>query len=199
MILPVVAYGDPVSRRRTEEISQDYPELENLIENMFETMYAAPGVGLAAPQIGLSIRLFIVDSEQLDKEEEEKPNNGQHQKKEQGIREVFINPNIIEETGKLWPYEEGCLSIPGIREDVQREERVMIEYYDENFEFHKKEFTGITGRIIQHEYDHVQGILFTDHLNLLKRRMLKSKLTAISKGDVEVKYKMQFPLKKARH
>ena len=103
MILPVVAYGDPVLRRRTEEISQDYPELENLIENMFETMYAAPGVGLAAPQIGLSIRLFIVDSEQLDKEEEEKPNNGQHQKKEQGIREVFINPNIIEETGKLWP------------------------------------------------------------------------------------------------
>lgn len=199
MILPIVAYGDPVLRKKTKEIDEDYPGLKELIDNMFETMYDAPGVGLAAPQVGIPIRLFIVDSEQLLEKDENKENgSSEAMLKEEAVKQVFINPQIIEETGDPWDFEEGCLSIPGIREDVKRKSKVLIEYYDENFELHEKEFTGVTGRIIQHEYDHIEGILFTDHLKSLKRQLLKSKLKAISKGNVEVSYKMLFPGRKKR-
>lgn len=194
MILPIVAYGDPVLRKETDEIDENYPKLKELIENMFETMYNAPGVGLAAPQIGLSIRMFIVDTAYIheDDVEGEEP-------EEEGIKKVFINPIILDETGDPWLYEEGCLSIPGIREDVMRKDTITIEYYDENFELKEETYDGFNARVIQHEYDHIEGILFTDHLKPLKKRMLKSKLDNISKGKVDVEYRMNFPeLKKAR-
>lgn len=197
MIYPIVAYGDPVLKKRAKDIPEDYEGLQQLIDDMFETMYNAPGVGLAAPQIGKSLRLFVVDSEQVfaDMEEQDKKewNN------EEGIKRAFINPTILEEFGEPWDYEEGCLSIPGIREDVNREDSIVIEYYDTDFNRYEEEFTGLTARIIQHEYDHVDGILFTDHLKPLKKRLLKRRLDKISKGTVEVDYKMRFPLlKKAR-
>ncbi len=199
MILPIVAYGDPVLRKKTKEIEKGHPGLKELIADMYETMHGAPGVGLAAPQVGQSIRLFVVDSEQLFKEDEEdsgKKNNGKPKFTGAPIKQVFINPKIIKEFGKKWIYEEGCLSIPGIREEVQREDTVVIQYHDEHFRFHEKEFDGITARIIQHEYDHIQGVLFVDRIKALKRQLLKSRLSAISKGDVEVAYKMLFPLQK---
>ncbi|MDX2002008.1 MAG: peptide deformylase [Chitinophagales bacterium] len=213
MILPIVAYGDPVLRKPTEEIDDNYPGLKALINDMFETMYNAPGVGLAAPQVGHSIRLFVVDSEQIfrDEEDEEvveeynerrKKRNKEAKEKEpeeKGIKQAFLNPIILKEYGKPWAYEEGCLSIPGIREDVDRPDSIVIEYEDENFNLHEQEFTGLTARIIQHEYDHIEGILFTDRLKPLKKRLIKSKLERISKGDVDVAYKMVFPnMKKGR-
>ncbi len=182
-ILPIVAYGDPVLKKVAEEIDQDYPELDKLIENMFETMYKASGVGLAAPQIGKSIRLFIVDAT---------PFAGEHPELD-GFVKVFINPIILEEEGKKWDFNEGCLSIPAIREDVSRKPKILIEYYDENWELKEEEFDGIAARVIQHEYDHIEGILFTDHLPALKRRMLKGRLKDISTGNVDVEYKMKFP------
>ena len=199
MILPIVAYGDPVLKKEAEEIDQTFPKLKELIADMYETMYAAQGVGLAAPQIGKSIRMFVVDGSPFadDDEEDDEPDP-----KAVGIenfKKVFINPIIEEEEGEEWGFHEGCLSIPKIREEVFRKEKVHISYYDENFEFHEEVFEGYAARIIQHEYDHVDGILFTDHLSPLKRRLLTKRLQNISKGEVNVYYKMKFPvIKKAR-
>ncbi|MDB5284240.1 MAG: peptide deformylase, partial [Bacteroidota bacterium] len=178
-----VAYGDPVLRKVGEEITKDYPHLNKLIDDMFETMVKAKGVGLAAPQVNKSILLFVVDSQRMYDEDE----------KNEGIREVFINAKMIKELGKEWPYEEGCLSIPNIREDVMRKDTIVIKYQDQNFKSHQKEFNGLTARVIQHEYDHTQGKLFIDHLKPLKKSLLKGKLEKISKGIVDVEYKMKFP------
>jgi peptide deformylase len=186
MILPIVAYGDPVLKKKAEEISRDYPGLQELIANMYETMYASSGVGLAAPQIGLSIRLFITDGSPFDDEEDPDVKD---------FKKVFINPVITTEEGERWIFNEGCLSIPGIREDVNRKETVHITYYDENFEMHRETYKGLSARIIQHEYDHLEGILFIDHLSAFRKRLLKNRLLDISKGRVDVQYRMKFPLK----
>jgi peptide deformylase len=188
MILPIVAYGDPILRKKSEEIDEDYPDLQQLIEDMFETMERAKGVGLAAPQIGKSIRLFIVDSHRMTEGEEQTPNP-------EGIREVFINPKIIDETGSEWVYEEGCLSLPGIRENITRLDTITIQYYNRNFEFQESTFHKLTARVVQHEFDHIEGKLFIDHLKPLKRTLLKGKLENISKGKVQVEYKMRFAKK----
>lgn len=183
MILPIRAYGDPVLRKKSKEISKDYPDLEALIHNMWETMYASNGVGLAAPQIGRDIRLFVIDSsEMLDDESEET-----------GIKRVFINASILEERGEAWPFTEGCLSIPNIREDVMRKDTLTIRYFTPDWVEHTETFSGITARVIQHEYDHIEGVLFIDHLSAFKRQLLKSRLNAITKGKVDVSYKMLFP------
>ena len=196
MIIPIVAYGDPVLKKKAKEIDKDYPKLEELIDNMWDTMYNAYGVGLAAPQIGLPIRMFVIDpapfaeDEELNKEEAEQLKN---------MRKVFINPQIIEEEGDEWAFSEGCLSIPDVREDVFRKPEIVIEYYDENWEKHTDTFSGLAARVIQHEYDHIEGILFTDKLSSLKKRLIKSKLANISKGKINVEYRMRFPnAKKAR-
>ena len=191
MILPVVAYGDPVLKREAEEIDESYPKLKELIENMYETMYQASGVGLAAPQIGLGIRLFIVDGSPFAEDEEDPKAEGM-----EDFKKVFINPIIEEENGEKWGFAEGCLSIPTIREEVFRKEKVVVSYYDENWNLKEEAFEGYQARIIQHEYDHLDGILFTDHLSPLKKRLLTKKLQSISKGDVKADYKMKFPLKK---
>lgn len=190
MVLPIVAYGDPVLRKMCTDISADYPNLKDLISNMFQTMEASRGVGLAAPQIGLPIRLFVVDAapfaddDELTKEEQTFLEN---------FRKVFINAKIIEETGDKWSFNEGCLSIPGVRGDVSRHERLTIEYLDENFQPQILTVDGLAARIIQHEYDHIQGVLFTDKLSAFKKRILQGKLTDISKGKVNVDYRMRFP------
>lgn len=184
MILPIVAYGDKVLRVEAEDIDADYPELSTLIKNMWETMESANGVGLAAPQIGRAIRLFIVDSKPMFDEEDEN----------RGIRKVFINAEILEESGKEWGYEEGCLSIPGVREEVFRKPKIKIAYLDEKFVEHVEEYDDMNARVIQHEYDHIEGILFTDHLKPLRKRLLQKQLNEISKGFAKVKYKMRFPL-----
>ena len=196
MIIPIVAYGDPVLKKKAKEIDKDYPKLEELIDNMWDTMYNAYGVGLAAPQIGLPIRMFVIDpapfaeDEELNKEEAEQLKN---------MRKVFINPQIVEEEGDEWAFSEGCLSIPDVREDVFRKPEIVIEYYDENWEKHTDTFSGLAARVIQHEYDHIEGILFTDKLSSLKKRLIKSKLANISKGKINVEYRMRFPnAKKAR-
>lgn len=186
MILPIVAYGDPVLKKQAEEIDKTYPDLKKLISDMFDTMYNASGVGLAAPQIGKSIRLFIVDAATFEDEEPELAT----------FKKVFINPIILEEEGEEWPYNEGCLSIPGIREDVMRKPNITIEYYNEKFELLEETYTGMAARIIQHEYDHIEGILFTDHLAPLKKKMLKTRLERISRGDTNAHYKMKFPIKR---
>lgn len=191
MILPIVAYGDPVLRKETEEIDKDYPDLHILIEDMFETMYAAKGVGLAAPQINKAIRLFIVDASGFNED-------GDHPELE-NFKKIFINPIIVEESGKEWKFEEGCLSIPGIREDVIRKPNIVIEYYNENFELIEETFDGIVARILQHEYDHIEATLFTDLINPLRKRLVKGKLTDIAKGNIKVGYRMKFPLLKAKH
>jgi peptide deformylase len=185
MFLPIVAYGDPVLRKKAVEIDKDYPGLEKLIDDMFETMEKSKGVGLAAPQINKSIRLFVIDSTKMYDEDEENT----------GIREVFINAQMIEELGDEWKYEEGCLSIPHIREDVARRPQIKIEYLDRKFKKQVREFDDMTARVIQHEYDHIEGKLFIDHIKPLRRSLLKSKLEKISKGDIEVSYKMKFPKK----
>ncbi len=195
MILPIVAYGDPVLKKEGEEIDKDYPKLKELIANMFETMYEASGVGLAAPQIGKSIRLFIVDASPFAEPDED----GELDPKASGLdgfKKVFINPIIEEESGEEWGFNEGCLSIPKIREEVFRNERIEISYYDENWELKEETYDGYAARIIQHEYDHVDGVLFTDHLTPLKKRLLKKKLQNISKGDIDVDYRMKFPARK---
>ncbi|MCB9256971.1 MAG: peptide deformylase [Chitinophagales bacterium] len=183
MILPIVAYGDAVLKKKAQEISKDYPDLKKLIQDMEETMEHAAGVGLAAPQIGRDIRLFIIDSTLMLEEEDE----------EEGIREVFINAQILEESGKEWNFEEGCLSIPNIREDVSRKSTLKIKYLDANFKEHTKTFSGLTARVIQHEYDHIEGILFIDHLKPLKRKLLQKRLRNISEGNIKVSYRMRFP------
>ncbi|RNL85984.1 peptide deformylase [Sinomicrobium pectinilyticum] len=190
MILPIVAYGDPVLRKETRDIDENYPELGTLIDNMFETMYNAYGVGLAAPQIGLPVRLFVIDASPFAEDEELEDEEREQLK---GFKKVFINARILEETGEEWAFNEGCLSIPNIREDVSREEKIKIEYFDENFVKHTDEYDGLVARVIQHEYDHIEGILFTDKLSALKKRLLKGKLANISKGKVSVDYKMRFP------
>lgn len=196
MILPIVAYGDPVLKREAKDIEPGHPGLEELINNMFETMYNASGVGIAAPQVGESIRLFVVDTAPFaDDEEEGEDSDLKKSEIEQlkNFKRVFINPVILEEEGEPWAFCEGCLSIPGIREDVNRKPRITVEYYDENFELREESFDGPIARVIQHEYDHIEGILFTDRLNPLRRQFLKKKLADISKGKVDVDYKMKFP------
>lgn len=196
MKLPIVAYGDPVLRKEAERITAEYPDLDTLIENMWETMYAASGVGLAAPQVGKSIRLFLVDTEPFSEDEDFTP---EEQSQLKGFKKVFINAEMVEETGEKWTFNEGCLSIPDIREDVSRRDTITLRYSDENFKERTETFTGMLARVIQHEYDHIEGVLFTDHLSSLKRRLLKGRLTNIAKGNIEVDYKMRFPiLKKAR-
>lgn len=191
MILPIVAYGSPVLRKVGKDISPDYPGLKTLIENMWETMYNSHGVGLAAPQINKDIRLFVMDSLQIFEGMEEGEEN--EYPGDEGYKGVFINAKIIEKEGKEWPYNEGCLSIPKIREDIFREEIIKIHFYDENFQEHTKTFSGITARVILHEYDHIDGKLFIDYLKPLKKRMLKRKLDDITKGKVDVDYRMSFP------
>jgi peptide deformylase len=190
MILPIVAYGHPVLRQVAEDIDADYPQLDKLIEDMWETMYASNGVGLAAPQINRSIRLFVIDSTQIfdnldDDEQGTYPD-------EPGMKGVFINAHVVDLEGNRWAYNEGCLSIPKIREDVSREERVTLEYYDESFLKHTRSFDGITARVVLHEYDHIEGKLFIDHISLLKKKLIKKKLDDISKGKVKVDYRMMF-------
>lgn len=196
MILPIIAYGDPVLRKLGKSIDKEYPALESLLENMFETMYGAKGIGLAAPQIGLPIRIFIVDATPFKDDEELELEERNFLST---FKQVFINAQIIDETGDEWIFNEGCLSIPDVREDVFRNETVKIEFLDEKFEKHTKEFSGIAARIIQHEYDHIQGILFTDKLSSLKKRLIKGKLANISKGKIRIDYRMRFPdMKKKR-
>lgn len=190
MILPIVAYGDPVLKKMGSEIEEDYPQLKDLISNMFETMYGAHGVGLAAPQIGRDIRLFIVDAEPFADDDDLSEEERDFLK---NFKRVFINPIIIEEKGKEWSMEEGCLSIPDIRENVSRQPEVLIEYYDENWELKEEWLTGFAARVVQHEYDHIEGVLFTDKINPVKKSFLKKKLSRISRGEVRVNYRMRFP------
>lgn len=190
MILPIVAYGSPVLRKIAKNISPDYPSLAKLIEDMWETMYASNGVGLAAPQINKDIRLFVIDSRQIFEGMEEKERMDYPDAP--GMKQVFLNAQIKELNGEEWPYNEGCLSIPKIREDVSREERVVLEYQNELFESVTQTFNGITARVILHEYDHIEGKLFIDHLKPLKRKLLRGKLDDISKGKIKVDYKMTF-------
>lgn len=196
MLLPIVAYGDPVLKRKAQPIDKDYPKLEALIENMWETMYNAHGVGLAAPQIGLSIRLFVIDAspfaedESLDKEDQAALKN---------FKRIFINPTIIEETGTEWDFNEGCLSIPDVREDVFRKPDIKINYFDQDFNEHTESLNGLAARVVQHEYDHIEGVLFTDRISNLKKRLVKGKLNNIAKGKINVDYRMRFPKLKKRH
>jgi peptide deformylase len=182
MILPIFAYGQPVLKKKAADINSEYPDLNKLIDDMWETMYFAHGVGIAAPQIGLSIRLFVIDSIQIMEDD----------KKEEGIKKVFINAQIIEETGDFWAYEEGCLSIPDIRGDVERTKKVRIQYYDENFVKHDEIYEGINARVIQHEYDHIDGILFVEKLKPLKKKLIQRRLNDIKTGKVKADYKLKF-------
>jgi len=193
MVLPIVAYGHPVLRKIAHDITPDYPNLPKLIDDMWETMYASNGVGLAAPQINKNIRLFIVDSTQIysnmnDEDKKLYPDLP-------GVKQVFINAHVDEIEGEEWPYNEGCLSIPKIREDIYRQQKITLHFLDENFSEHKQTFEGITGRVVMHEYDHIEGKLFIDYLPLLKRKLMKGRLEDISKGKVNVDYKMHFPKK----
>jgi peptide deformylase len=185
MIYPIVAYGDPVLRKVAQDIQQESDtDLKKLVEDMFETMHASNGIGLAAPQIGLSLRLFVIDGKETEDEEI------------QDFKQVFINAQIVAEDGERWAFEEGCLSIPTIRENVMRPAKLLIRYYDLDWNLHEETYEGMKARVIQHEYDHIQGVLFIDHLSGLRKRLLKSKLTNISKGEVKVDYKMKFLVKK---
>jgi peptide deformylase len=195
MIIPIYGYGEPVLRQVGEEISPDYPNLAAIIANMYDTMYNAYGVGLAAPQVGLPIRLFIIDTEpfsdsdNLTKEE---------QQQLKIFKQTFINAKMILEDGEVWGFNEGCLSIPDVREDVYRNERITIEYFDENFNKKTEIFDGLIARVIQHEYDHIEGILFTDHLTILKKTLIKKKLQNIMDGKSFPDYRMKFANKKGR-
>jgi peptide deformylase len=195
MILPVIAYGDPVLRKVGVEIDKDYPNLSELLENMRETMISAQGVGLAAPQIGKAIRLFIVDASPFAEDDELEEKERAFLK---DFKKVFINAKILKEEGDEWPFTEGCLSIPDIREDVFRQEKITIEYVDENFEKHTDVIDGLAARIVQHEYDHTEGIMFTDKISSLKKRLIKKKLENITKGKINPDYRMKFPQLKRR-
>jgi peptide deformylase len=190
MILPIVAYGDAVLKRKAKAIAEDYPNLKTTITNMYETMYGAYGVGLAAPQVGLSIRVFLVDTvpfaddESLSESEKNKLLT---------FKKTFINAQILEESGEEWSFNEGCLSIPGVREEVKRKSHIKIQYQDENFETHVDHYDGLIARVIQHEYDHIEGVLFTDKVSSLKKRLIKGKLLNISKGKISADYRMRFP------
>lgn len=182
MILPVYVYGNPILKEKTKIVDKNYPDLNILIDNMFETMYKADGVGLAAPQVGLALRLFVIDTDVMSKDDESL----------KGFKKCFINPKIVEETGEEWLYNEGCLSLPTLREDVKRKPNIHITYYDENFSLYDEWIDGVRARVIQHEYDHLEGVLFSDKLSAFKRRLIKGKLKDIAKGDVERNYKMKF-------
>ncbi|MFN3918226.1 MAG: peptide deformylase [Flavobacteriales bacterium] len=198
MILPIVAYGDTVLRKKTVEIPLN-EDLSKLISDMFDTMYDANGVGLAAPQVGKSVRLFIVDASPFAEDEAENEEEAIEMEKLKGFKKVFINAQINKELGDEWAFKEGCLSIPGIREEVYRKEKINITFFDENWVKHTEEYDGFAARVIQHEYDHIEGMLFIDHINPLRRQLLKGRLNSISKGDVNVDYKMRFPvIKKGR-
>lgn len=184
MILPIVAFGAPILRKKCVNITAEYPELENLLANMWETMYHASGVGIAAPQINKAIRLFLIDTTPFFEDEEKT--------EEIIVKQAFINARIIEEKGDKWDFNEGCLSIPDVREDISRKSIITIEYFDENFKKHTDTYDGLTARVIQHEYDHVNGILFTDKISPLRKRMIKGKLMDISNGKVNPAYKMRF-------
>lgn len=184
MIYPIVAYGDPILKKVAKDITKEEIDIKKVSEDMFDTMKNAHGVGLAAPQVGLNIRVFVIDTSVF--EDEEIPS----------IKKVFVNPVIEEEWGEDWPYEEGCLSIPGVRADVFRASDLRIRYFDTDWKEHTEHFNGMTARVIQHEYDHIEGILFTDHLSPIKKRLLKGKLTNISKGECDAAYRMKFPVKK---
>lgn len=186
MILPIYAYGQPVLKKVAAPIGPDYPGLTELIANMWETMYHAQGVGLAAPQIGLSIRLFVVDTTGYEKSKKEE------QSQEPGIKKVFINAQLLSEEGPMWSFEEGCLSIPYIRGEVERPPIVRIRYQDENFQEFEETYTGVNARVIQHEYDHIQGVLFVERLKPLKKRMIQRKLEDIRCGRIQAEYKMRF-------
>ena len=188
MVYPIVAYGHPNLRKVSAEIDGQYPELSRLIEDMFETMYASEGVGLAAPQINRNIRLFVIDTEPFVNDD----------KGQERLKKVFINPQIIEEEGEEWAFNEGCLSLPEIREEVERKPRVRIRYYDQDFNSHDEVYEGIMARIIQHEYDHLDGVLFVDRISNLRKMLLKRRLNDIATGNIDVEYKMIFPSKKRR-
>ena len=201
MIHPIVAYGDAVLKKVSEDIARESVDVKKLAEDMFETMYNARGVGLAAPQIGLNLRMFIADATPLNDDDDDDDENVDDKSKEEkkeiiDFKKVFINPTIEEEWGDEWAYEEGCLSIPGVRGDVYRPANLRIHYFDENWVEHTEDYDGFPARIIQHEYDHIEGVLFVEHLSSLKRQLLKKKLTNISKGNTDAKYRMKFPLKK---
>ena len=185
MILPIYSYGHPVLKKEAQDIAQDYPELDTLVANMWETMYQAEGVGLAGPQVGLNLRIFLVDTTILERRDNDP----------EGIKQVFINAQKIEEGGELWEYPEGCLSIPEVTGDVERPAQIKLRYCDENFKEYTKVFTGMEARVVQHEYDHIEGILFTELLKPLKRRLVRKKLENIKKGKVSIGYKMRFPRK----
>lgn len=196
MILPIVAYGDPVLRKVGVDIDKTYPKFKELIANMWDTMYNASGVGLAAPQIGLAIRVFLVDTTPFADDEDL---SEVEQKTLNGFKKAFVNAKIEEETGKDWDFNEGCLSIPDVREDVTRKDTITITYQDENFKTYTETYDGLLARVIQHEYDHIEGVLFTDKLSTLKKRLLKGRLANISKGKINADYRMRFPnIKKGR-
>lgn len=186
MILPIVAYGHPTLRKVSEEINEDYPNLDELIENMFESMYSSSGIGLAAPQVNISIRLMVMDATPYEEETPEA----------KGFKKVLINPYIIEESGDEWSFNEGCLSVPEIREDVVRKPVIRIQYYDRDFNFYDETYTGVMARIIQHEYDHLEGVIFVDRIPNIRKILLKKRLNDISKGNIKVNYKMIFPQRK---
>jgi peptide deformylase len=186
MVLPIYAYGQPVLKKKADAIPADYPELEALLRDMWETMYHADGVGLAAPQIGKSIRLFVMDTNEIERKKD--PDAAT----DQPVKYVFINAEIIEEDGNPWTYEEGCLSIPHVRGDVERPERIRIRWQDEHFEVHEATFTGVNARVIQHEYDHIEGILFTERLKPIKKRLIQRKMEDIRKGSIKTDYRMRF-------
>jgi peptide deformylase len=188
MIYPIVIYGHPVLRKVAEDIERDYPDLNNLISDLFETMYYSDGLGLAAPQIGKSIRIFVIDGKALSEDDPELAD----------FKKVFINAHITQRSGDLELLSEGCLSIPNLREEVNREAHIRIEYFDENWEFHDEEYNGFKARVIQHEYDHLDGIMFTDRVSPLRKRLIKSKLTAISKGKFEAEYRTVLPGQRVR-
>mgnify|MGYP003566512392 FL=1 len=195
MILPVYGYGEPVLRKVGENISKDYPNLKETIANMYETMYHAHGVGLAAPQVGLAIRLFVIDTEPFAEGDDVSKEEASQLK---GFKKTFINAQILKEEGDVWGFNEGCLSIPDVREDVFRHEKITIEYYDEDFNKKTEVYDGLIARVIQHEYDHIEGILFTDHLSSLKKKLIGKKLMNIMEGKARPDYKMKFANKKGK-
>lgn len=181
MIFPIVLYGDPVLKKKAKEVKEGDESVKEFVDSMYETMYAAQGVGLAAPQVGESIRIFVVDTTPMEDDEED------------GLKRAFINPIMLEEFGEEWAFEEGCLSIPGVRSDVNRKPKIKIEYFDENWELHEETFDGMKARVIQHEYDHIEGKLFTDYLTPFKKRLIKGKLANISKGKTDAEYRVKVP------
>lgn len=195
MILPIIGYGDPVLRKLGEEVPSDYPDLKKVVADMYETMYNAYGIGLAAPQVGLSLRLFVVDTSPFGDDEDL---SAEEQQQLKDFKMTFINPKMLKEEGEEWGFNEGCLSIPDVREDVYRNERITIEFFDEDFNKRTEVYDGLIARVIQHEYDHIEGILFTDKISSLKKQLIKKKLQNIMDGKTRPDYKMKFIAKKGR-